>query len=276
MRPYSVRMSNRIARPAATVLCAVILSCAPVPAFAGGIPTLEQAGPSAAQVAADRSLHLEGASNARDIGGYVTEDGQTVRWGKVIRSNALDKLTPSDLASLSERGVESVDDFRTVVERTLSQDRIPSGARSNWFDVVGTNPANLPALVDMPTMYALMVTDPGASRAFHDALVNVADTDGAVLYHCSAGKDRTGWMTAVLLTVLGVSRSDVNSDYMLSNQYLTGPRTGSAFIDGVEQSWLDTSFATVDRVYGNFDNYVRDGLQLSEDDIAQLRDTLLV
>ncbi|MES9517526.1 tyrosine-protein phosphatase [Rhodococcus erythropolis] len=269
-------MSNRIARPAATVLCAVILSCAPVPALAGGIPTLEQAGPSAAQVAADRSLHLEGASNARDIGGYVTEDGQTVRWGKVFRSNALDKLTPSDLASLSERGVESVDDFRTVVERTLSQDRIPSGARSNWFDVVGTNPANLPALVDMPTMYALMVTDPGASRAFRDALVNVADTDGAVLYHCSAGKDRTGWMTAVLLTVLGVSRSDVNSDYMLSNQYLTGPRTGSAFIDGVEQSWLDTSFATVDRVYGNFDNYVRDGLQLSEDDIAQLRDTLLV
>ncbi|MDV6273905.1 tyrosine-protein phosphatase [Rhodococcus erythropolis] len=269
-------MSNRIARPAATLLCAAILACVPVPALAGGIPALEQAGPAAAQATADRSLHLAGASNARDIGGYLTEDGHTVRWGKVFRSNALDKLTPTDLSSLSERGVESVDDFRTVVERTLSQDRIPDGARSSWFDVIGTNPANLPALVDMPTMYSLMVTDPGASRAFHDALANVANSDGAVLYHCSAGKDRTGWMTAVLLTLLGVSRADVNADYMLSNQYLTGPRTGSAFIDGVEQSWLDTSFATVDRVYGDFDNYVRDGLQLSEGDIAQLAHTLLI
>ena len=198
---------------------------------------------------------------------------------KVYNQREVDELILVDIlahASGDEPDVESVDDFRTVVERTLSQDRLPNGARSNWFDVIGTNPANLPALVDMPTMYALMVTDPGASRAFHDALVNVANTDGAVLYHCSAGKDRTGWMTAVLLTVLGVSRTDVNADYMLSNQYLTGPRTGSAFIDGVEQSWLDTSFATVDRVYGNFDNYVRDGLQLSEDDVAQLRDTLLV
>src|SRR3546814_14226679 len=98
-------MSNRIARPAATALCALIISCAPVPALAGGIPTLDHAGPTAAQVAADRSLHLGGSSNARDIGGYDAADGQTVRWGKVFRSNALDKLTPSDPASLSERGI---------------------------------------------------------------------------------------------------------------------------------------------------------------------------
>lgn len=141
--------------------------------------------------------------------------------------------------------------------------------------MIGTNPANLPALLDMPSMYTLMVSDPGAGRAFHDALANIVNTDGAVLYHCSAGKDRTGWMTAVLLTLLGVSREDVNADYMLSNQYLTGPRTGIAFVDGVEQSWLDTSFATVERLYGGFDNYVRDGLQLSADDIAQLKDKLL-
>ena len=267
-------MPNGFARPAATVACAFLIACAPVPAFAGGIPTTDQ-GVAAAQVVVDRSLHLEGASNARDVGGYRTSDGRTVRMGQVFRTNALDKLTPSDLAVLHQRGVASVDDFRTVVERAMSPDRIPEGARSNWFDVIGTNPVNFPALADMPSMYTVMVSDPGASRAFHDALANIADTDGAVLYHCSAGKDRTGWMTAVLLTLLGVSREDVNADYLLSNQYLTGPRTGIAFVDGVEQSWLDTSFATVERIYGSFDNYVRDGLQLSQDDIARLEDKLL-
>ena len=267
-------MPNGFARPAAIVACALLIACAPVPAFAGGLPAADQ-GVSAPQVVVDRSLHLEGASNARDVGGYRTADGHTIRMGQVFRTNALDKLTPSDLAALQQRGVASVDDFRTVVERAMSPDRIPAGAVSNWFDVIGTNPANLPALLDMPSMYTLMVSDPGAGRAFHDALANIAHTDGAVLYHCSAGKDRTGWMTAVLLTLLGVSREDVNADYMLSNQYLTGPRTGIAFVDGVEQSWLDTSFATVERLYGGFDNYVRDGLQLSADDIAQLKDKLL-
>lgn len=262
------------ARHAVTAVCALMIACVPVPAFAGGLPA-GQSVSAPSYVVVDRSLHLEGASNARDIGGYQTEDGRTVRMGMVFRSNALDKLTPVDLASLTERRVVSVDDFRTVFERAASQDRIPDGAHSNWFDVIGTNPANFPALVDMPTMYALMVTDPGARRAFHDALENVANSDGAVLYHCSAGKDRTGWMTAVLQTILGVSRDDVNADYMLSNQYLTGPRTGFAFVDRVEQSWLDTSFATVDRVFGSFDNYVRDGLGLSQDNVAQLEENLL-
>lgn len=85
-------------------------------------------GVSVPQVVVDRSLHLEGASNARDVGGYRTADGHTIRMGQVFRTNALDKLTPSDLAALQQRGVASVDDFRTVVERAMSPDRIPEGA----------------------------------------------------------------------------------------------------------------------------------------------------
>lgn len=275
-------MSNRMKKSAVVFALAGAIALSPVPAFADGSPTLTS-GPES--VVIDRSLHLEGASNARDIGGYLGDGGRSVRSGMVLRSNALDKLTPADLAKLHSMNVTSVIDFRSIVERVIAPDKIPAGATGHWLDVIGGNPANLPAMANMPDMYRIMVTDPGAGKAFHDALINVEVTDGAVMYHCTSGKDRTGWMTAVLLTILGVDRETVNADYMLSNQYLGGTSSGPTLPGSlgtivsqssrVEQSWLDASFATVDQKFGNFDNYVRQGLGLTDADIASLQAKLL-
>lgn len=98
-------------------------------------------------------------------------------------------------------------------------------------------------------------------------------TDGAVLFHCTAGKDRSGWTTAVLLTVLGVDRATVTEDYLLSNQFRNASPDDQ--LNGVRQSWLDAAFDQVNRTYGDFDTYVRDGLKLTDADVAALKAELL-
>ncbi|TQC44891.1 tyrosine-protein phosphatase [Rhodococcus sp. WS4] len=251
------------------VLGAAVLGAAP-PAFADPAP----AGPAVVEspAQANRSLGLEGARNARDIGGYPTADGAVVRSGLVFRTDALDKLTQRDLAQLEASNVTVVDDLRTTYERVLAPDRLPAGATGHWYDLLGQSP--ITTLVDMPAAYRAFVTGPGANEAFSAVLHDVAESDGAVIYHCSAGKDRTGWTTAVLLTILGVPRDTVNADYLLSNTY-RGADPEHPGLDGVDQAWLDTAFDTAVATYGSFDNYVSEGLKLSESDVALLKTRLL-
>lgn len=106
--------------------------------------------------------------------------------------------------------------------------------------------------------------------AFHDLLTAIANnSDGATVYHCSAGKDRTGWGTAILLTILGVPREVISADFMASNTYLGRD-------DAVDLSWLDAAYAQVDRLYGGMDTYVREGLGVDQDTIDSLRAKLLL
>lgn len=245
--------------------------------FAGGPVGAALAAPPAVVAAdIDHSLHLEGPKNARDVGGYPTVDGHTVRTGKVFRTDALSTLTPADLASLESRDVKVVADLRTVYERTIQPDKVPAGATPRWYDVLGKAP--ITTLVDLPSAYVAFIDAPGAGEAFGAVLRDIRDSDGAVLYHCSAGKDRTGWTTAVLLTILGVDRATVNEDFMLSNTYRDfedNGSSGSTTLNGVKQEWLDASFATAEQKFGSFDNYVRDGLGLTDTDVAALKAKLL-
>ncbi|GAA4476613.1 tyrosine/lipid phosphatase LipA [Rhodococcus olei] len=242
---------------------------------ASGVAVASAPASTAGDVTFDRSLHLDGAKNARDVGGYATTDGHTVRTGLVYRTDALNNLSAADLTKLQSLDVKAVDDLRTVYERTVQPDRVPAGATAHWYDVLGGSSPT--TLVDMNSAYVAFIDGPGASAAFASVLRDIRDTDGAVLYHCSAGKDRTGWTTAVLLTVLGVDRATVDTDYMLSNVYRDSDGTGSTgFLNGVQQSWLDSSFATAEQRYGSFDNYVHQGLGLTDADIATLKAKLLV
>ncbi|WP_240799251.1 tyrosine-protein phosphatase [Streptomyces sp. A0958] len=114
-----------------------------------------------------------------------------------------------------------------------------------------------------------MVNFVGADYAFRDLVTAVTtNTSGATVFHCSAGKDRTGWGTAVLLTLLGVPRETVEADFLASNQYTGNPRA-------VELSWLRAAFAEVDHIYGDFDTYVREGLKLDAATVTTLRAKML-
>ncbi|MGW0181320.1 tyrosine-protein phosphatase [Nocardia sp. NPDC003345] len=265
-------MSHRSARVPAAVLTGVLVALGPATAFAPAAPPAATDAP-----AIDRSLHLTGAPNARDVGGYRTTDGRTVRTGVAYRTDQLLNLTPADLDELNRRGVRVVDDLRTVYERALGPDRLPAGARANWYDVIGAAP--LPELMSTlaggTDLYRAFITAPGADRAVAAVLRDIATIpDGqAVVFHCTAGKDRTGWVAAVLLTILGVDRATVTEDYLLSNHY-RGAAPGDPMA-GVQREWLDGAFDQVTVSYGTFDRYVSEGLGLNAAEVQTLRQRLL-
>ena len=165
-----------------------------------------------------RHIRLEGPVNFRDLGGYPVADGRTVRWRKIFRSDGLDTLTPTDLAHVVEElGLASIIDLRTgeEVERV---GRGPLGATELAFH-------HIPILDETRRLFyargqaGLTISDlynEMAERAgdrFVTALRVVATTDSPLVFHCAAGKDRTGMLGALLLDLLGVDDEDIAHDY---------------------------------------------------------------
>ena len=268
MVPRSIRLVAALTAAAAIALdpaVGIALAADPPAAPASVVATVDQ-----------RAVPLQGVLNARDIGGYRTTDGRVVRTGLVYRTGELNNATDADLATLTARKVRYVDDLRTSYERMLSPDRVPAGATENWDDIIGQAPPQVLAstLFAGADLYRAFITAPGANQGFANVLHDIARTPGGVvLFHCSAGKDRTGWMSAVLLTILGVDRRTVDYDYLLSNYYRGAQ--DSDMLNGVAQPPLDAAFDQVDQAYGSFENYVRQGLKLSDGDVAALRAELL-
>ncbi len=267
-------MVHRSIRVTATVATATVIALGPA------VGTALAADPPAATGAvvdtvSQRAVPLHGVLNARDIGGYRTTDGRMVRTGLVYRTGELNKATDADLAALSAHNVKVIDDLRTLPERLLAPDRVPVGAVDNVDDVLGQDlPSMLSSTSDPAGIYPAMITAPGASQAFSNVLHNIINTrDGAVLYHCSAGKDRTGWTSAVLLTILGVDRQTVDYDYLLSNYYRNAGN--GDVVNGVSLAELNSAFDQANRTYGSFDNYVHQGLKLTGGDIAALKAKML-
>ncbi len=236
------------------------------------------------------AIRLDGAKNFRDIGGYRTTDGKTIRTGLVFRSNKLSTLTDADRAKLTAASVTLDVDLRNASERSEAPDQLPPGVRYQVADVVSLDaglafheavPVTLGrALIDAAVNgssdigqsigYPFMVNYHGSDVAFGDLITAIAtNPDGATVYHCSAGKDRTGWGTAILLSVLGVPRDVISADFMASNAYLGRD-------DAVELSWLNAAYDQVDRLYGGMDAYVRDGLGVDQATVDALRTKLLV
>lgn len=236
------------------------------------------------------AIRLDEARNFRDVGGYRTTDGRTVRTGMVFRSNKLSSLSESDLAKLTAANLTLDVDLRNTSERAEDPDRIPAGVTYQVADVVSIEhgiafhelvPLTLGrALIDgavngtsnigQSIGYPFMVNYRGSDVAFRDLLTAIANnSNGATVYHCSAGKDRTGWGTAILLTILGVPREVISADFMASNTYLGRD-------DAVDLSWLDAAYAQVDRLHGGMDTYVREGLGVDQGTIDSLRAKLLV
>ncbi|WP_296624106.1 tyrosine-protein phosphatase [Rhizorhabdus sp.] len=251
---------------------------------------------------ASATPQLQGAPNFGDLGGYQTGDGRRVKPGLLFRSDQLDRLTDADLAAMEGLRLAYVVDLRTESERAREPDRLPRGARHIILDVSADADGSLGG--DMRKAQAAIaagrgvelleaanrdfVSLPSAQAAYRALFALVADpATGPLVYHCTAGKDRTGWASAVLLSILGVPRERIFYDYLASNTYLAQKNAGilaslkasGAPIDpanlepvlGVRRAYLDSAFAEVDRVYGSMDAYVRKGLGLSDAQIDMIR-----
>jgi protein-tyrosine phosphatase len=169
-----------------------------------------------------RNLEFEGCVNFRDLGGYATSDGRTVAWRRLFRADGLNKLSDADLGQLSELGLATVIDLRTLDEAeqrgSFPVDRFPV----SYLGLPLTD--LLPAAETLPdwkeaayvaTRYGSMVAEGGRMLTSAIDALAAADALPAVM-HCSAGKDRTGVLSALLLAFLGVPDETIVSDYALS------------------------------------------------------------
>ena len=243
----------------------------------------------------ERALGLASNPNLRDIGGHRTTDGQSVRMGVVYRSQAL-TLTAADLAVVNALGITGAYDLRTPAEIAATPSAVLAGATYLSLNVLGKDSPAIPSVASaaqarecMEDMGREYVISAPARAAFGTLLTDIADSPGAQLYHCSAGKDRTGWATAVILTLLGVPAETVMSDYLLSNTHYYDSPAVQAMLSAlpadksaiyghmldVKPAYLQAGLDQVATSYGSMYDYVHQGLGLSDATIATLRHRLL-
>jgi len=171
-----------------------------------------------------RTITLEGCLNFRDLGGYPTADGGQVRWRRMFRSDALHALTPVDVARLrDELGLATVVDLRSTAELRADGDG-PLGRERivhhhvPLFDGEAIRSEERPLSITLADRYWLLAEYAKAKIA--RVLTTLAASEGPAVYHCAAGKDRTGVISAVILGVLGVPDEVIVADYAATKDNL--------------------------------------------------------
>ncbi|MGW0363471.1 tyrosine-protein phosphatase [Streptomyces sp. NPDC002990] len=310
----------RIRLATAVLATALAVGAPPASAYAAPVPGAgadarqhphHQPHPYSAE--AIRRIPLQGAVNVRDLGGYHTWTGGRVRHGLVYRSDALSKLTDADLTTVSGLGLSRVVDFRIPLELQYDgPDRLPWGLSPTSRPVsdlglFGTlvtvissgDPARQEQILGggraeayMRDIYRTFVTSAENRAQFAATLREIAATGrGPVLYHCTSGKDRTGWMSYVLLRALAVPQQDAEGDYLASNTFRAAydAQVRAALkqsgrmqdpdllipLQEVRRDYLDSATAQLEADYGGFHGYLTKGLGLDLRTLAQLQDKLV-
>ncbi len=250
----------------------------------------------------ERRLPFSRVKNFRDLGGYHTSDGRSVRWGALYRSDALHKLTDTDLRYLSALCLDRVIDFRANYEKEREPDRLPEELKCRLVEIPILD-SSTELFQNSRQEFARILKTVDASKCMINTNVELAtrfapemrqlldilfsSKGQPVLFHCAAGKDRTGFAAALLLRLLGASQDVAMQDYLLTNQYFFSSYgwslkvmkllKGRRFAESVrafmraETAYLNAAFTAIDERYGSFESYVRNGLGLSRADVGHLQ-----
>lgn len=242
------------------------------------------------------------------MGGYSTSDRRSVKWGMLYRSDSIAKLSSADLATIKNLSLKAVTDFRSDTERTEALARLPYQSPAiNYRTLAINNPAvdvaklgrkfysgqltqdELLALIDRRAY----VNNETLSNAWGEWIRDLARPANLPhLFHCTAGKDRTGFAAAMLLLTLGVPKETVMQDFMLSNQYLEEKIESNVVkikassktdvdakvlrqVIGVSPESLTGAFAAMETKYGSIDAYIEQGLGIDRTTREKLRSLLL-
>ncbi|WP_125567856.1 tyrosine-protein phosphatase [Companilactobacillus insicii] len=252
-----------------------------------------------------RILDLEKGRNFRELGGYKTIDGQTIKYHKVLRSAGLGDLTDKDVNFLDNYGLKTDIDFRSKEEVEKKPDRIPKGTKylslpvfkedeTEASKIQGTSIPDMDYVpIDgynhMLDAYLDMINGEQAKKAyqnfFGELLTNDNDNE-VLLFHCSAGKDRTGMGAFFLMSALGVPMKTIKDDYLLTNE-ASKSYTDKLFSDVLKHdpslvdtikalmtvniNYLKTAEDAIKQTSGSIDNYIKNELKVSDSDIKDLK-----
>lgn len=261
---------------------------------------LMQAGDSA--ILANRHISFSKTLNFWDIGGLKTKDGKTVRLGKIYRSGNLAELDEDEFAKFSATRIAHVYDLRTNHEIKGKEDHLPPNVQYLHTPTVADNEGEIAQLKkkvingeiseamakDMTTRFYEDAVSVNVN-ALRDIIKGITDSDEPVLYHCSAGKDRTGIVSALILSILNVDREMIVNEYLLSNYYRnarTEKTLGKAkmgkiikrkmdlqaveVLTTVEEGFINATFDTIDKKYGGMDSFIQNQLGIDHKTRAQL------
>lgn len=246
-----------------------------------------------------RQLILQGAVNVRDLGGYVTKDGHHIKWNKLYRGADISKLTDADLDRFSKKKINYVVDLRGDNEAKVAPDRLnknadylrcPAGCNESltgWMKKL----MNLQTGGDTLMIAYYTNTEFLAARykPFFEKLIALP-TDEALLFHCTAGKDRTGIGAALLLHLLGVPAETIMSDYLASNIYRASDNEKmvqqmvqqmhvkeqvARDISLVKKEYLNATLAMLVKQYGSINNFLKSAIGLDDGKISMLKSKFL-
>ena len=252
-------------------------------------------------------IYLEGADNARDLGGLKTTEGAVIREKKLIRSNRLSKLTQKDMNLLSdEYHLHKILDLRTPMEVEQEADlKIPEASYMNipFFmeSMVGVSREqetrkqmlHMEEFPNMEDIYVMMVQNEFCNQQISKAVKEVMNTEnGSVLWHCTEGKDRCGLLSAIILFLLDVSEDDVMEDYLKTNKaairrvekirkklHLAGfhqekiEKLEGYFV--AKEEFLNAALTTMKEDHGSINQFIKNGLHISMEEKQQFKDKIL-
>lgn len=259
---------------------------------------------------ATRALPLKGGRNFRDLGGYPAADGQRVKWGTVYRSGVLSNLTDADYGYLEHLGIQVICDFRSSEERVSETTNWRGGSAPKIISWGYTNESgddlkklfseDLTAekmhgvMVDMYTRIAYEHADKYAT-----VFRKLAEGKTPLLFHCSAGKDRAGTGTALLLSALGVDRETIVQDYALSDDIVDYEEEYSDAFENPEEeggivtklarlspevraplfesdpAYIQSMFTTLEEQHGSVEAFIKEVMGVKPETLTRMRARLL-
>ena len=257
-------------------------------------------------IISNRHFNFKKVLNFRDVGGIRTADGKQIKWGRIYRSGKLEKLKPQEFDAMKALNIKTVVDLRTVGEVAHAPDNIPSNEGMDWVhipisgitdeeleqtnkEIRKQSAEEFDGAGKMETVMARFA-DQGVEDFAKIFRLLLDDDESSLVYHCSAGKDRTGLLTALILSSLGVPEEVIMKEYLLSNYYrydkiernarlgarILGIETAaSRAIMDVRPNYLNASFGVIKSKYGSIQNYLQEGLGLSPQDLDRMKELYL-
>lgn len=258
---------------------------------------------SSGEAVGTRFVEVQGGRNFRDVGGYRTADGRHVRWNRLYRSGSLGGLTDAGRTVVDGLGVTAIVDLRSTGERATDRGDWLKSRPGYWtrtYDLAFgdlskalSNPANAtPDKVRAMMAEGYRKTIDEQAQSYRELFLRLGSAKGPVIVNCTAGKDRTGVATALVLRSVGVPYSVVREDFLLSNnapgmnslhQGMKSQASGlgmamspevMGLLAGVDGSYLDAAFDQIEKQYGSLDKYLSKRLGLTRTQVAAVRRNL--